>query len=76
MANAKIVFVPSLGDFFSIRRMVRLLACVGIVFVPSLGDFFSITVYAPFTGKWNPGFRPLSRGLFFNCLHVGRKCLL
>ena len=37
-----------------------------LVFVPSLGDFFSICrLYE--TLKENPeGFRPLSRGLFFN----------
>ena len=63
----KLVFVPFLGDFFSISGDRRLERQNGHyhVFVPFLGDFFSIVKFdgiAPFIY----GFRPLSRGLFFN----------
>ena len=37
-----------------------------IVFVPSLGDFFSIPMDMYGMKKNILGFRPLSRGLFFN----------
>ena len=59
------VFVPSLGDFFSMAGDKMIIPLL-IVFVPSLGDFFSIK-YCLTKFETLPGcFRPLSRGLFFN----------
>ena len=59
------VFVPFLGDFFSISYVDEETAYDAIVFVPFLGDFFSIAIMA--TIEKSAGcFRPLSRGLFFN----------
>ena len=61
------VFVPFLGDFFSILDGYADDYTKEIVFVPFLGDFFSITykVYRIIEALVN-SFRPLSRGLFFN----------
>ena len=36
------VFVPFLGDFFSITASGNIVKFDGIVFVPFLGDFFSM----------------------------------
>ena len=59
-----IVFVPFLGDFFSMAIMVVPLDGAKQVFVPFLGDFFSIssnfrfkvlqsnTVFVPFLGDF------------------------
>ena len=37
------------------------------VFVPFPGDFFSMPFTEGVIDELNKGFRPLSRGLFFNC---------
>ena len=37
-----LVFVPFLGDFFSIGNIERVISLAKFVFVPFLGDFFSI----------------------------------
>ena len=59
-----IVFVPFLGDLFSIWRWVWMRRRYVVVFVPFLGDFFSIvrvkiamlernmTVFVPFPGDF------------------------
>ena len=66
-AEIRTVFVPFLGDFFSIRvRPPRLRNSKNSVFVPFLGDFFSIGKIYKDRGTDTHGFRPLSRGLFFN----------
>ena len=39
---------------------------VSLIFVPFLGDFFSIVTNTKLRERIIPGFRPLSRGLFFN----------
>ena len=63
--NVERVFVPFLGDFFSIswlfmkRHILR-------VFVPFLGDFFSMRQC--WRQSKPASFRPLSWGLFFNMI--------
>ena len=59
-----LVFVPFLGDFFSIRLHWKHRKS-NQVFVPFPGDFFSIAS-APAPAEAASCFRPLSRGLFFN----------
>ena len=65
------VFVPSLGDFFSIVTGMSsaLIALVKFSSPPS-GTFFQYgkTVYTPFSGKWNV-FVP-SLGDFFSILEI------
>ena len=62
------VFVPFLGDFLSIKlNYKKLHALYAGVFVPSLGDFWSICLLSTQTIMIS-SFRPLSWGLFFNCL--------
>ena len=57
---------PFPGTFFQLRARVFLLR-PHTVFVPFPGDFFSITLdRLDIMGLYNC-FRPLSRGLFFNC---------
>ena len=72
-AQEIIVFVPSLGDFFSIRECNRVLHRLHYCFRPlSRGLFFNnVTLNIGCTTKY--GFRPLSRGLFFNKKTGGRK---
>ena len=62
-----IVFVPFLGDFFSIVLFNPRYHRERHVFVPFLGDFFSIIAHLTAEKPHKvAGFRPLSRGLFFN----------
>ena len=56
---------PFLGDFFSIRKRRRN-TVHRTVFVPFLGDLFSIRKKLVSMQETEEGFRPLSRGLFFN----------
>ena len=65
---AHAVFVPFLGDFFSIisNKKRGNIMRVMVVFVPFLGDFFSMTTVVVAIDECFPSFRPLSRGLFFN----------
>ena len=60
------VFVPSLGDFFSIVSWGTLRELSVLVFVPFLGDFFSMPRLIADKDGVAYCFRPLSRGLFFN----------
>ena len=60
------VFVPFPGDFFSMVDMAMYFARIFHVFVPFPGDFFSMPFTEGVIDELNKGFRPLSRGLFFN----------
>ena len=66
-ANVLAVFVPFLGDFFSIGITYYKTEIVLAVFVPFLGDFFSILMpMMKVSSLLVSSFRPLSRGLLFN----------
>ena len=63
----KVVFVPFLGDFFSIACIRRRSRYGRSVFVPFLGDFLSMTLHGLSKHlKLVKCFRPLSWGLSFN----------
>ena len=65
--SCKEVFVPFLGDLFSIPDKSRKRDYYYGVFVPFLGDLFSI-IFKTQAKEINimDSFRPLSRGPFFN----------
>ena len=59
------VFVPFLGDFFSIINHLRSIAEEQNVFIPFLGDlFFNRLTFSLYWMIRATCFRPLSRGLF------------
>ena len=60
------VFVPFLGDFFSIEEREQIKNALENVFVPFLGDFLSMATKQQKSAKSLSGFRPLSWGLSFN----------
>ena len=66
------VFVPSLGDFFSIGIDERFPTKAGNVFVPSLGDFFSIIMNVMIEVDFEKVFVP-SLGDFFSIRYETRK---
>ena len=51
--------------------MSTLVESFELVFVPFLGDLFSISNEVILPDEDPTGFRPLSRGLFFNTLEMG-----
>ena len=66
-----LVFVPSLGDFFSITMMMIKNRGNRKVFVPSLGDFFSIDFDTLYRNSWGQAVFVPSLGDFFSI--GGRK---
>ena len=61
----RMVFVPFLGDLFSIK--INAILNIGMtVFVPFLGDLFSMMQWSTTGRPTMMSFRPLSRGPFFN----------
>ena len=61
------VFVPSLGDFFSIFVTVAGTVTTTLVFVPSLGDFFSIANPEALDFLAKQKFSSPLSGTFFQC---------
>ena len=66
MANAKIVFVPSLGDFFSTCFWFDTTNDYDASFRPLSRGLFFNKFCKNIAKKIEACFRPLSRGLFFN----------
>ena len=71
LANAERVFVPFLGDFFSIARRSPVREGVFLVFVPFFGDFFSIKIIASNRAALSEVFVPFF-GDFFSIVNRWR----